>query len=342
VAHRQDSTDRGELSHDPARPREVGAGTSSPAPLRTAKRAGWDNLLKGRPRPDRVRDGWILSVGRQLAEQLRAAGTLFFDSQPRHDETPEEAQSRIRGRDLALGTALWRMRIRSVNEPGLVEFLGASRDEQGRWHEHTRINIEKLRAEYNEIVGDPPTISQREVQAHFVYVSHGRKRSTIKAGQRKELGHSHVATFPDLVSPPRARSRGRPHKKPDPVAILEACHERGIKLRWERLLTPNELQQLEAFCSRADDTELAERWKVKPSTVRSRRSRLAARLQQIVTRWMEVQSMNETQTSTLAERVTDHEARLMELEHQVGLPPGGDKAAEESVERLLTDLESES
>jgi hypothetical protein len=45
--------------------------------------------------------------------------------------------------------------------------------------------------------------------------------------------------------------------------------------------------------------------------------------------------MDRTQFPRLIETVTDHEARIADLEHQVGLPVGGDRAAEAAVERLI-------
>jgi hypothetical protein len=76
--------------------------------------------------------------------------------------------------------------------------------------------------------------------------------------------------------------RGRPSKRPDPVLILEACRTRGLEILWERFLNPNEVAQLEQFATGASDRELAARWEIKEVSVRSRRSRLGAKLQQIV------------------------------------------------------------
>jgi hypothetical protein len=44
-----------------------------------------------------------------------------------------------------------------------------------------------------------------------------------------------------------------------------------------------------------------------------------------------------TETPTIAERIAEHETRLAEVERQVGLPPGGDSAVEEAVDRFLAD-----
>ncbi len=48
-----------------------------------------------------------------------------------------------------------------------------------------------------------------------------------------------------------------------------------------------------------------------------------------------------TEAPTLAGTVTDHEARLLEVERQLGLPQGGDKAARDAVERFLQVVEEE-
>ena len=48
--------------------------------------------------------------------------------------------------------------------------------------------------------------------------------------------------------------------------------------------------------------------------------------------------MNVTEAPTLAQTVNvDHEKRIRELERQVGLPEGGDRAAEQAVEQLIED-----
>lgn len=83
---------------------------------------------------------------------------------------------------------------------------------------------------------------------------------------------------------PTAR-RGRPSKRPDPALILQACQERGLEIPFERFLNANELVQLEQFATGATDQELAERWGLKEGSVRSRRSRLGGKAQQIVIRW---------------------------------------------------------
>jgi hypothetical protein len=80
---------------------------------------------------------------------------------------------------------------------------------------------------------------------------------------------------------PTAR-RGRPSKRPDPALLLEACRKRRLEILWERFLSPNEVGQLEQFATGASDRELAARWGIKEVSVRSRRSRLGAKLQQIV------------------------------------------------------------
>ena len=53
--------------------------------------------------------------------------------------------------------------------------------------------------------------------------------------------------------------------------------------------------------------------------------------------------MNATnEMPTLAQTVNvDHEERLRELERQVGLPIGGDKAAVRAVEKFLADIDEE-
>jgi hypothetical protein len=106
--------------------------------------------------------------------------------------------------------------------------------------------------------------------------------------------------------------RGRPHKRPDPARLIKACRRRGIELPWQRLLSASELEQLRAFLEGASDEELAARWRIKEVSVRSRRSRLGAKLQQIITKWMEV-NMN---APTLVGRVSDHDLRLTALEER--------------------------
>jgi hypothetical protein len=58
------------------------------------------------------------------------------------------------------------------------------------------------------------------------------------------------------------------------------------------------------------------------------------------------ETMSTTETPTIVQRLTAHDAlladyndRLVEVERQLGLPPGGIKAAEESLERFLASLD---
>jgi hypothetical protein len=46
-------------------------------------------------------------------------------------------------------------------------------------------------------------------------------------------------------------------------------------------------------------------------------------------------TIRESALPTMAERVTDHEKRLLEVERQLGLPAGGSEAAEQAVDRFL-------
>jgi hypothetical protein len=137
-----------------------------------------------------------------------------------------------------------------------------------------------IRSEYHAIVGDPPPLSHEQLARIFAGVPVGR--------------------------------RGRPRRTPDPASLVGACRERGIEVPFEQLLSASELEQLEAFLEGASDEQLAERWKVKVVSVRSRRSRLGAKLQQIISEWREVNMS----APRLVERVSDLELRLIALEER--------------------------
>ena len=170
---------------------------------------------------------------------------------------------------------------------------------------------------------------------------HLRNPRAAEVGSRRDGGH--IQDIPvDLYGnrirlETKRRARGRPLRKPDALVVAVEYRRRGIQI--DRFLNPAEREHFEAFASGASThADLASHWNVKESGVRKRRERLRKKLTRIIENHKEAQM---SEVPTLAERTADHEERIREIERQIGMPPDGDRAAEEAVELLLEDVEDD-
>jgi hypothetical protein len=269
---------------------------------------------------DSSRERWLLRVGHWLL-------ALDFEAPGLTGEAAAQA----------LGAAWFAVRMKGIEGfPERSIWGGARRGSLGwKWgHAHSNAKHSVL---------DNPGLTWGQMLTHELNAATAEPGAAVipvlEHDRRKD---GQVLIDPDLpkaVEPVYRKIRRRGHQLDagvDYLAVVRELLARGFSFP-PGCFRDGDLELVGAF-SEKTDAELAAEEGVSPAAIRKRRERLRRRMSQTV-KFIEEGAMHET--TTLVQRVEDHEQRLRELERQVGVPEGGDKAAQAAVDSFLREVQEE-